>query len=130
MLAFMVIQEVRGLGEQMATFLGGAIVVLLLAWILIRIHKWLAILADALAVLSAWMILREVRYTESWLDHARGEQLDSGYVSVAAASVVLPLLGVTALLVVKKAAPNNSPEATPGERPPASPGPSSGAPQL
>lgn len=107
-LAMNIIKEVRDLDDQMTTFLVLAFVVTMLSWALIKLSKWLAIVADLLALISAWVILHELWSTEGWLDHSRGETLEPTYVRVAMASAVLPFLAITALLIVRKGRPNQA----------------------
>ncbi len=119
--AMILINEVHDIDDQLWSFIGLAVAVILLSWALIKISKWLAMVADALALLSAWAILHEVWWTELWLDHSRGETLVPGYLRVAFAAVAFPILTITALLIVKRGSPNQRPEGTPGVFSPTNP---------
>ncbi len=112
--AMMVLKEVHDIGDQLWLFIALSVAAVLLSWALIRVNKWLAVVADVFALLSAWVILHEVWQTEGWLDHARGETLAPGYLRVALASVTFPILAITALLIVKKGRPNQRPERNAG----------------
>ncbi len=112
--AMLVLKEVHDIGDQLWLFIGLAVAVILLSWALIRMNKWLAVVADVFALLSAWVILHEVWRTEGWLDHSRGETLVPGYLRVALASAAFPILAITVLLAVKKARPNQRPERNAG----------------
>ncbi len=108
-----IINEVPSQGERVPAFLILACVVILLSWGLIKISNWLGIVAYIFALLSAWFILHELWMTEVWLGRSGNEVLEPSFVRVAIASAALPILAITALLLVKKGRPNKTPRSTP-----------------
>jgi hypothetical protein len=116
-LAYLEIKEFRDLDEQMASFLIAATALILSSWALMKLRKWLAILAGVAALFSALMILAEVHSTISWHFPNTSERLEPMYTIVGYASAILPVVAIFALLLVVKKRPNQSPQNYAGKEP-------------
>lgn len=100
MLSMIELKEVTDIDVQLWHFLIRATTVIIVSWVWIRMHRWLALAAMTISLLSAWAILHDLWWTDGWLDRANGEQLVPGYLPTGLGAAVAPIVAITFLLLI------------------------------
>lgn len=98
-LSMIELKEVTDIDVQLWHFVIRAATVIVISWVWIRMHRWLALAAMAIALLSASAILNDLWWTEGWLDKASGEQLIPGYLPTGLCAAMAPIVAITFLLL-------------------------------